>query len=129
MRRAASWQGLDGHRRTHVPRAQGPSRAGPARGSQTEGRIGARSDDPHLGVSERPPSHYLGRFSVDSAVFDERALRLLVDTLGEDHMMFGSDVPYPLGESPAGDLIRHARFLSSTARAKLLAANAEAFLG
>ncbi|NJP96214.1 amidohydrolase family protein [Nonomuraea sp. FMUSA5-5] len=82
-----------------------------------------------VGGSERPPSHYLGRFSVDSAVFDERALRLPVDTLGEDHVMLGSDFPYPLGESPAGDLIRRAPFLSGTARAKLLAANAEAFLG
>ncbi|WP_188189269.1 amidohydrolase family protein [Nonomuraea sp. SYSU D8015] len=82
-----------------------------------------------VGGSERPPSHYLGRFSVDSAVFDERALRLLVDTLGEDHVMLGSDFPYPLGESPAGDLIRNAGFLSGPARAKLLAANAEVFLG
>ncbi|SDM41849.1 amidohydrolase family protein [Nonomuraea jiangxiensis] len=82
-----------------------------------------------VGVSERPPSHYLGRFSVDSAVFDERALRLLVDTLGEDHVMLGTDFPYPLGEAPAGDLIRRAGFLSGTARAKLLTANAEAFLG
>ncbi|NRQ35712.1 amidohydrolase family protein [Nonomuraea sp. NN258] len=82
-----------------------------------------------IGVSEYPPSHYLDRFSVDSVVFDERALRLLVDTLGEDRVMLGSDFPYPLGESPVGGLIRNAAFLSDTARAKLLAANAEAYLG
>ncbi|MFI6924901.1 amidohydrolase family protein [Nonomuraea spiralis] len=81
-----------------------------------------------VGGCERPPSHYLGRFGVDSAVFDERA-RLLVDTLGEDHVMLGSDFPYPLGESPAGELIRNAGFLSGPARAKLLGANAEVFLG
>ena len=34
------------------------------------------------GSSMHPPSHYLDRFSVDSAVFDERALRLLVQTMG-----------------------------------------------
>ncbi|MEV4292287.1 amidohydrolase family protein [Nonomuraea bangladeshensis] len=82
-----------------------------------------------VGVSEHPPSHYLGRFGVDSAVFDERALRLLVDTFGEDHVLLGSDFPYPLGESPAGGLIRRAGFLSGTARAKLLGGNAQAFLG
>ncbi|GGT21062.1 amidohydrolase family protein [Nonomuraea spiralis] len=82
-----------------------------------------------VGGCERPPSHYLGRFGVDSAVFDERALRLLVDTLGEDHVMLGSDFPYPLGESPAGELIRNAGFLSGPARTKLLGANAEVFLG
>ncbi|WP_262380040.1 hypothetical protein [Nonomuraea sp. PA05] len=43
--------------------------------------------------------------------------------------MLGSDFPYPLGESPSGDLIRRAGFLSGTARAKLLAAGAEAFPG
>ncbi|MEV0590176.1 amidohydrolase family protein [Nonomuraea cavernae] len=81
-----------------------------------------------VGTSELPPSGYLDRFSVDSVVFDERALRLLVDTLGEDRVMLGSDFPYPLGESPAGDLIRKAAFLTEEARAKLLGGNAERFL-
>ncbi|MEU6999690.1 amidohydrolase family protein [Nonomuraea sp. NPDC046570] len=82
-----------------------------------------------VGVSEFPPSHYLDRFSVDSVVFDERALRLLVDTLGEDRVLLGSDFPYPLGESPVGELVRGAAFLSSTARAKILGNNAERFIG
>ncbi|MFI6883548.1 amidohydrolase family protein [Streptosporangium canum] len=82
-----------------------------------------------VGVSEFPPSAYLERFSVDSVVFDERALRLLVDTMGEDRVMLGSDFPYPLGESPAGSLIRGAGFLSDGARAKLLGGNAARFLG
>ncbi|MFC5813966.1 amidohydrolase family protein [Nonomuraea harbinensis] len=82
-----------------------------------------------VGVSEKPPSAYLGRFGVDSVVFDERALRLLVDTFGEDHVMLGSDYPYPLGESPAGELVRTAGFLTDGARAKLMRRNAEVFLG
>jgi aminocarboxymuconate-semialdehyde decarboxylase len=82
-----------------------------------------------IGTSKHPPSHYLGRFSADSVVFDERALRLLVDTLGEDHVMVGSDYPYPLGERPVGAVVRGASFLDERARAKLLRGNAEAFLG
>ncbi|MEU0517820.1 amidohydrolase family protein [Streptosporangium sp. NPDC006007] len=82
-----------------------------------------------VGTSEFPPSAYLERFSVDSIVFDERALRLLVDTMGEDRVMLGSDFPYPLGESPVGSLIGNAGFLSDTARAKLLGGNAARFLG
>ncbi|GAA3442921.1 amidohydrolase family protein [Planomonospora venezuelensis] len=82
-----------------------------------------------VGVSELPPSHYVERFSVDSVVFDERALRLLVDTMGEDRVMLGSDYPYPLGESPVGSLVRGAGFLSDTARAKLLGGNAVRFIG
>ena len=50
---------------------------------------------------------YVGRFSVDSVVFDAAALRLLVDTLGADHVMVGSDYPYPLGEAEAGHVDPH----------------------
>lgn len=81
-----------------------------------------------VGVSERPPAAYLNRFSVDSVVFDERALRLLVDTMGADHVMMGSDYPYPLGERPAGAVVRGATFLSEPDRARILGGNAAAFL-
>jgi aminocarboxymuconate-semialdehyde decarboxylase len=82
-----------------------------------------------IGTSEHPPSHYLDRFSVDSVVFDERALRLLVDTMGEDRVMLGSDFPYPLGETPVGAVVREAAFLSDEARARILGGNAAIFLG
>ncbi|MEX1211165.1 MAG: amidohydrolase family protein, partial [Candidatus Nanopelagicales bacterium] len=35
-----------------------------------------------VGLSARPPADYLDRFSVDSVVLDDPALRLIVDTLG-----------------------------------------------
>ena len=57
------------------------------------------------GKSTQPPSAYLDRFFVDSAVFDARALRLLVDVMGEDRVMLGSDYPFPLGEEEIGSLI------------------------
>jgi aminocarboxymuconate-semialdehyde decarboxylase len=81
-----------------------------------------------VGTSEHPPSHYLGRFHVDSVVFDERALRLLVDTVGVDRVMLGSDYPYALGERPAGAVVRRSGFLDDGARARILHANAESFL-
>jgi aminocarboxymuconate-semialdehyde decarboxylase len=82
-----------------------------------------------VGTSQHQPSHYLGRFYVDSVVFDERALRLLVDTVGADRVLVGSDYPYPLGERPAGAVVRRATFLDDTARAQILRGNAETFLG
>jgi aminocarboxymuconate-semialdehyde decarboxylase len=82
-----------------------------------------------IGTSEYPPSHYLGRFYVDSVVFDERPLRLLVDTMGADRVVVGSDYPYPLGERPAAGLVRKAGFLDEATRAKVLAGNARNFLG
>ena len=81
-----------------------------------------------VGVSAQPPSTYLDRFSVDSVVFDERALRLLVDTMGPERVMLGSDYPYPLGERPAGAVVRGATFLDAHDRALILGGNAESFL-
>jgi aminocarboxymuconate-semialdehyde decarboxylase len=81
-----------------------------------------------IGTSQYPPSHYLGRFYVDSVVFDERALRLLVDTVGADRVVVGSDYPYPLGERPAGGVVRKAAFLDDGTRAKILSGNAREFL-
>lgn len=82
-----------------------------------------------VGTSERPPSEYLDRFSVDSVVFDVRALRLLVDTMGPTGVMVGSDYPYPLGERPAGRVVRSADFLTGPDRGLVLRGNAERFLG
>jgi hypothetical protein len=82
-----------------------------------------------LGTSKYPPSHYLGRFYVDSVVFDERPLRLLVDIVGADRIVVGSDYPYPLGERPAAELVRTAGFLDAETRTKILHRNAESFLG
>lgn len=81
-----------------------------------------------IGVSQRPPADYLHRFSVDSVVFDERALRLLVDTMGPERVMMGSDYPYPLGERPAGAVVRGASFLSEAERGLILGGNAADFL-
>jgi len=79
------------------------------------------------GMSRHPPSHYLRRFHVDSAVFDRRALRLLVDTLGADHIMVGSDAPFPLGEADIGRLVREQPDLSAAARSAMLHHNAKIF--
>ncbi|WP_212743135.1 amidohydrolase family protein [Microbacterium sp. 2FI] len=81
-----------------------------------------------IGVSERPPSHYLDRFSVDSVVFDPAALRLLVDTLGAEQVMLGSDYPYPLGERPVGAVLERADFLTEPQKAAIRSGNARRFL-
>jgi aminocarboxymuconate-semialdehyde decarboxylase len=88
-----------------------------------------RRGDLVRGRSQHPPSHYTGRFLVDSVVFEPAALRLLVDVCGEDQVVLGSDYPYPLGERPAGQVVRKADFLTDAQRAKLLSANALRFLG
>jgi aminocarboxymuconate-semialdehyde decarboxylase len=80
------------------------------------------------GVCELPPSQYVNRFSVDSAVFDERALQFLVGTMGAERVMLGSDYPFPLGEHRVGTLIRSSH-LAAPDKDRLLGGNAEEFLG
>ena len=82
-----------------------------------------RKDCPH------PPSHYARRFHVDSAVFDPGALQLLVDKMGVQRVMLGSDAPFPLGEQQIGQLVRDAPFLDDAERALVLRGNAQAFFG
>ena len=80
------------------------------------------------GVCELPPSRYLNRFYVDSAVFDERALQFLVETMSVERVMLGSDYPFPLGEHPVGQLIRSSHLPQPT-KDRLLGGNAAKFLG
>jgi aminocarboxymuconate-semialdehyde decarboxylase len=82
-----------------------------------------RQDCPNL------PSSYARRFHVDSAVFDERALAMLVDVMGADRVMLGSDYPFPLGEQRIGSLVRDAGFLEDAQRRGILGGNARAFFG
>ncbi len=76
----------------------------------------------------RPPAEYVGRFWVDSLVHDARALKFILEVLGEDRIALGSDYPFPLGEEEPGKLIKSLG-LSPGAQEKLLTRNALAFLG
>ena len=47
----------------------------------------------HIGA---PPSTYLRRFYYDCIVYTEPALRFLIDTVGVDRVLFGTDWPYDM---------------------------------
>ncbi len=55
---------------------------------------------PDLCATDCPaePGSFVGRLWADSLVHDPRALRLLVDVVGEDRVLLGTDYPFPLGE-------------------------------
>src|ERR1700722_10669271 len=80
------------------------------------------------GVSKFEPSHYLDRFFVDSAVFDPETLKFLVEKMGADRVVLGSDYPFPLGEQRVGSLIRDSG-LAAEVKSKLLLGNATGWLG
>lgn len=79
--------------------------------------------------SAQPPSSYLDRFFLDSAVFDARAFRLLAEVMGTDRIMLGSDYPFPLGEEHPGELVRAADHLTRADRDRILGENALRFFG
>ena len=55
---------------------------------------------PDLCATDCPeaPRSFLGRFWTDTLVHDNTALKLLVDVIGEDRVILGTDYPFPLGE-------------------------------
>jgi aminocarboxymuconate-semialdehyde decarboxylase len=57
------------------------------------------TDNPHS------PRKYLKQIFFDSCVHDDLALRYLLDVAGADHVMLGTDYPFPLGEQQPGKLI------------------------
>lgn len=74
------------------------------------------------------PRDYLGRFWVDSLVHDPDMLRHMLTLFGDDRIAIGSDYPFPLGESPPGQLVE-SLMLEADLRAKLLHKNALEWLG
>ncbi|XP_078259543.1 2-amino-3-carboxymuconate-6-semialdehyde decarboxylase isoform X2 [Rhinoraja longicauda] len=75
------------------------------------------------------PRKFLGRFYTDSLVHDPLALKLLVEVIGEDNVMLGTDYPFPLGELKPGNLIESMEEFDNELKEKLLAKNALDFLG
>ena len=77
----------------------------------------------------KPPSSYVERFSVDSAVFDEKTLCFLLEVMGEERVMMGSDYPFPLGELYPGEMIKKSKVIDEKTRHALLYKNAANFFG
>jgi aminocarboxymuconate-semialdehyde decarboxylase len=59
---------------------------------------------PDLVATDNPhnPRGYFKQLYFDSCVHDDRALRYLLDTVGIDRVMLGTDYPFPLGEQEPG---------------------------
>jgi aminocarboxymuconate-semialdehyde decarboxylase len=57
---------------------------------------------------ERRPSEYLHHFLFDTVVFRPRALDFLIDTVGAEHVVFGTDLPFDMADRSAADLAERA---------------------
>lgn len=77
----------------------------------------------------KPPSEYVKQIYLDTVVFEAAAIAHLVDLVGEDRVLMGSDRPYDMGEPDPVGLVRRVPNLSREGQAKVLGGNAERLLG
>ena len=47
-----------------------------------------------------PPSSYMRRIYFDSIVYDQKTLNFLVEQVGADRVLYGSDYPFQIGDMP-----------------------------
>ena len=87
--------------------------------SQYDRRPEMRANIPHK------PSYYIEKFYCDTVIWDQRMLEFLVDKVGSDHVLNGTDYPYVIWDSPA--FVRSAR-ISKEAKENILWKNAARLL-
>ena len=75
----------------------------------------------------RPPDEYLPRLYVDSLVHDDAICRHLINTVGADHVMLGTDMPFDMGAVDPVDRIERLG-LSAADQALILGGTARRLL-
>jgi len=76
----------------------------------------------------QPPSTYLRRFYYDCIVYTEEALRYLIDTVGVDRVVFGTDWPYDMALDWPVSWILGMKSLSAEEKDAILGKNLERLL-
>ena len=78
---------------------------------------------------QRPPSEYLNRFYYDCCTYDEEALRFLINRVGIDRVMLGTDYPAPMFLEDPVNWINSLSSLSDSEKQQILSGNAMSMLG
>jgi aminocarboxymuconate-semialdehyde decarboxylase len=80
-------------------------------------------------VMTRPPASYIEQLYVDTVCYHPPAVQCAIDTVGIDHVVFGSDSPpVPLPLIRAVDTVRQLR-ISDAEKQKIMGGNAASLLG
>ena len=95
-----------------------------------------RLDRSHLAKPEvaavhtsRLPSEYMAGLYVDTVVHNPAALRFLVDTIGADHILLGTDYPFEMGDEDPVGLVDSVPGLEPAQREAILSDNAKRLFG
>jgi aminocarboxymuconate-semialdehyde decarboxylase len=71
---------------------------------------------------ETPPSTYMSRIYYDSIVYDQKTLNFLIESVGADRVMYGSDYPFTIGDMPG--ILQRVDALAPGARDAIRSGNA-----
>lgn len=77
----------------------------------------------------KPPSDYLNRFYYDCCTYSGPALRYLIDTVGIDRVMLGTDSPAPMQLKDSVNWVNGLPELTADEKSAILSINPVAFLG
>ena len=77
---------------------------------------------------DREPSQYLRRFYYDTIIHSRRSSKFLIETVGADRVMFGTDFPFDMSATSPVDEIESQTHLTSVQFAEIYAGVAENFL-
>ncbi len=80
-------------------------------------------------IPDHPPSHYMKRLFYDTMVFQPLYLRHLIEIVGVDRVMLGTDFPFDMGETDPLALIGDTPGLDGKDRTALAGANAARLFG
>ena len=72
----------------------------------------------------RPPETYIGKYYYDSVIHNGDCLEFGVKTLGADHILYGTDYPFDMGDLGPARGIQGLSRLSTVDREKILVGNA-----
>jgi aminocarboxymuconate-semialdehyde decarboxylase len=72
----------------------------------------------------QPPSAYLQRLYYDSCALSPESNKFVIDTMGADHVVFGSDYPYDIGDPEGKRSVPVIDALPTDAREKVYRGNA-----
>ncbi len=75
-------------------------------------------------IPHHPPSYYFKRLYYDTMVFQPHYLKHLIEIVGVDRVMMGTDYPFDMGESDPIGLINRLKGLSEAERAAVKGLNA-----
>lgn len=73
---------------------------------------------------DSPPSSYLGNLYVDTVVHDSKVLRFVIDMMGIDHVLMGTDYPFEMGEDDPLGLVASIPGVTDAEREAILTGNA-----